>query len=401
MIASRTNWTGVAFGLTLSFFAAYQLFKLPPALPLLLETYGYDRTLAGGFMSVYAFVGLLLSLWIGRAIERHGIVRPVMAALAVMLIGNLLALAAPQFGILVLAARGLEGAGFAVLAIAGPVLANREASQRHLPLVIGLVATWIPLGQIVAVAAAPLAFAAYGWQPLWWLAMLLSLALAAWTLRLARRGGVDLHAPAAAANSGNDRTPLQRLGLVLGAAIFMIWSGQYFAAMTWLPLFLLESHGLSLELSLFAYLLPVVVLAVFNLVTGALLRAGVPLGPLFIAALISQTAVWWLLPRGEGGFGLVLLVAYGIGAGISPTCLWAVPSAVLGHGKAAASAFGVLLTGRSIGVFVGPILIAQIFKMTGAWQDAAPVFAGLTAVTVLLASALALTLVRLRHGTSR
>ena len=61
MSPDRTNWAAVAFGLSLAWFAAFQMFKLPPVLPLLLETYGYDLVLAGGFMSIYAAVGLLVS----------------------------------------------------------------------------------------------------------------------------------------------------------------------------------------------------------------------------------------------------------------------------------------------------------------------------------------------------
>jgi hypothetical protein len=49
---SETDWAGIAFGVSLASLAAYQQFKLPPVLPLLLEHYGYDRALAGSFMSI-------------------------------------------------------------------------------------------------------------------------------------------------------------------------------------------------------------------------------------------------------------------------------------------------------------------------------------------------------------
>lgn len=59
------SWKGVIFGVGIAAFAAYQQFKLPVVLPVLLERYGYDRVLAGGFMSVYALTGLVLSVWSG------------------------------------------------------------------------------------------------------------------------------------------------------------------------------------------------------------------------------------------------------------------------------------------------------------------------------------------------
>ena len=54
MTSREINWTGIGFGFGLMALAAYQQLKLPPALPILIKTYGFERVLAGGFMSVYA-----------------------------------------------------------------------------------------------------------------------------------------------------------------------------------------------------------------------------------------------------------------------------------------------------------------------------------------------------------
>ena len=48
MQEQSANLKGVVFGLGIAAFAAYQQFKLPVVLPVLLERYGYERTLAGG-----------------------------------------------------------------------------------------------------------------------------------------------------------------------------------------------------------------------------------------------------------------------------------------------------------------------------------------------------------------
>src|ERR1700733_10332438 len=120
----RTDWPAVAFGLALASLVAFQQFKLPPVLPVLLADYHWDRTLAGAMMAVYAVAGLLFSIPIGNALQRYGILRPLLAALLLLLGGDLLSLAWPQHGWLVLGSRGLEGVAFALGAIAGPALAN-------------------------------------------------------------------------------------------------------------------------------------------------------------------------------------------------------------------------------------------------------------------------------------
>src|SRR5215470_12825058 len=109
MERERTDWTGVAYGVLIGCYAGYQQFKLPPALPLLLQHYSYDRTVAGGLMSVYALAGLLLSLPLGRIIDRQGLLPYLGAAFALMLVGSVLVLAWPAAAWLVLFARFLEG----------------------------------------------------------------------------------------------------------------------------------------------------------------------------------------------------------------------------------------------------------------------------------------------------
>ena len=173
----------ISFGLAIACFGAFQQFKLPVALPVLLDLYGYDRAVAGGFMSVYAFVGIVVSLKLGRIIERLGALMPLVVGMGLFALGSILTLAWPQHGLLVLTARGLEGLGFAVVAIVGPVMANAFAPPRYLPIVIGLTAAWIPVGQLTATLAAPVFLSGVGWQGLWWLAIALSLGFALWAHR--------------------------------------------------------------------------------------------------------------------------------------------------------------------------------------------------------------------------
>src|SRR3546814_12112588 len=73
-----------------------------------------------------------------------------MVALPVMGLGTTLCLLAPQSGAVMLAGRGLEGAAFAILAVAGTALATANAAAEHRALVIGLVSAWVPIGQLPA-----------------------------------------------------------------------------------------------------------------------------------------------------------------------------------------------------------------------------------------------------------
>ncbi len=390
--------TGIAFGVGLACFAAYQQFKLPVVLPVLLDRYGYDRTLAGACMSVYALAGLFLSLYAGRLLERRGALPPVCAAMGFMLAGTLLPLGGPAHGWLMLLGRGLEGIGFAVLAVCGPVIASASAAPRQVPLVAGLAAMWIPVGQLSATALAPLALALHGWTLLWWTGAAGCAAFTLWTLRMRRL-------PALAAAPASKLAPRPALGrrergaLAIAALIFGLWSGQYFAFMTWMPQFLVEVHRLDVSGALTGYVVPVVLVVVFNLVTGAALRAGVSLGALMAAGLAAQAAAWWCLPlAGAGWWGLALLIVYGTSAGIVPACLFATPGAVTHSSGRTAAAFGFIMTGRNLGVLIGPVLLAQIVKSAGEWSHTWSVFGALTTIAFVLGVALARSLARLARG---
>ncbi len=375
-----TDWPAVAFGISLACLVAFQQFKLPPVLPVLLASYHWDRTLAGGMMAIYALLGLFFSIPIGHALQRRGIFHPLLAALAVLLLGNLLAFAAPQNAWLVLTARGLEGLGYALGGIAGPALANRSAAQRDLGFVVGLTAVWIPAGQL---AATGLALVLPNWQSLWIAGALVTCAMMLWSVAL--RHHRVLAAPSAGMPQRIKPTAQQRHELYLTAGIFLLWSTQYFAYVTWLPPYLVEVVGLSATATAASYALPPTMIIIFNLVTGALLGRGISLAAMLTCGLLSQAAIWWLIPFTHGtAEGLASLIVYGIGAGVTPACLFALPATILGR-AGAPTAFGYMMSGRNTGVFLGPILLAEVTKTLGGWSAAWPVFGSTSLVAVAAA----------------
>ena len=78
---------------------------------------------------------------------------------------------------------------------------------------------------------------------------------------------------------------------------------------------------------------------------------------------------------------------WGITAGIVPTCLFALPNAIEGTGRP--GAFATLMTGRNLGVLIGPLLLGWLFSATSDWNSAGPVFAGSTTLAALLSAVVA------------
>lgn len=386
---TATNWTGVSYGIVLGFVAAYFQFKVPPVLPVLLDDYSYDKFIAGGFMSVFAVAGMAISVRVGRAIRNHGAGRYLAGAFSLMIAGSLLGLAAPESGNLMLVSRAIEGLGAAVLALCMPAFANMNAGPRHLPLIIAFQATWIPVGQVSANVIAQPAVAAGQWQPVWWAGIIATLAVAAWTFAIVRRGGVDMggHSnPSGSAATVSDTTRPERRALLFAAVLFFLWQAQFMAYFTWLPVYLVDVRGLTADSAVLINQIPVVVLLVFALATGFVLRAGIGVIPLLLTALALQAASWLLIPIADSiVIGTISLVAWGIAAGITPTCLWALPSVLLGGHRADTHAFAVVLTGRYLGILAGPLIAVAVFRLTGDWLAVAYTFGAITTFCAVVA----------------
>jgi len=433
----RTDWRGVSFGMALSCFVAFQQFKLPPILPGLLQDFHYPRALAASFMSIYAVVGLIASLPLGRWMKRHGYGPGLKLGIVSTALGLLLALALARFGSVLLLSRALEGLTYAIFAIAGPVIATASARFRDLPLVTGLLAGWIPVGQIgaglLALAvpswvASGLAGSLAGWQLVWLVALALTALLGVLCWRYGHRENVGTgNSPAKARvavmadTNAAETTPAAlaippapgrtrphpatgsalgawlapRLADLLAAGTFLLWSAQYFAFMTWLTQYLIEQHHLQPQQAILVYLLPVVVLLACNLLTGWALGRGLPLVPALILSLVLQGLVWALTPFLGDVTGIMALLVYGICAGVIPTCLFHLPHHIASHRhhrqrgtpagesarqgiKAGPEAFATLMTGRNIGVFCGPLLLPQLLALLGDWNLAAQIIAVIT-----------------------
>lgn len=382
--APRTDWWMVLLALGVGGLAAYQQFKLPPVLPLLLERYGYDRTIAGGYMAIYAAVGLALSALIGVVIERHGVRRALIVSMLLFLLGSALTMLAPAHEAAVLAARGIEGVGFAIVAVVAPVLATSAALPRHVPMAIAIFAAWIPLGQLsAAILAVPIVDAGL-WQPLWWIGIGLTLAFGvlAWrktgnvASRVVTRGKLSI-------------SRLQWGALILNAAIFTLWSTELFAFFTWFPQYLVEQRGLSLAESQVPYALPVLAILIFSIASGYLLRAGIAFTSLIGIGLLLQAAVWFAIPwLDQPAIGLAAVGLFGLGAGVTPTGLFAGPTVLLGQANARSTAYGVIMSGRNVGVLLGPVLLPPVHDWLSSWEKTGLVFGAVAALGALGALAL-------------
>ena len=409
MAQKEINWLGIGFGLALMVLAAYQQLKLPPVLPILLEEYGFDRILAGGFMSVYPLCGLVLSLRLGGMMQRRGTAFYLNIAFGLFAAAAVIMMLWPEIGWLFLLARGLEGLAFSILAIAGPAICTGNAGPGGLAIAAAIIATWIPAGGLIANAVAAALGDGGAWRVLWAVGIAASLVMALWMRRLAASGAITLSAgePPAPTDSQNaSNAPEARRQwriMAFSGLLFSFFSIGMFAYLTWVPDYLVETQGYTADTAATLFMLPVAVLTAFNLLAAPILRAGVPVAILLAIAGGLQAAMWLLMPYISGvPAAIAAFLIFPMAAGVTPTCLYVLPGTVFGHERAGTRSFAVLMTGRNLGVLTGPLLAGALVQVTGDWTAAPLAIGGISLLLAVGALWLHRDLVRLGvYGTKR
>lgn len=164
---SSYAWVVLLVVFLLSMAAPLNQFKVPPVLPLLIET--FELSLGGGglLMSVFAITGFFLALPAGYILQRLGLKTSGLVSAACLLIGSLLGVFSITSPTL-LFSRLIEGLGMGLVSVTAPaaIAAWFPPHRRGTPMAIW--AAWVPAGSLVMFILAPPLADRGGWQAVWW-----------------------------------------------------------------------------------------------------------------------------------------------------------------------------------------------------------------------------------------
>lgn len=357
--------------------------KVPVSLPRLREEFGLSLVQAGWVSSTLTTLAVLSALGVGLLVARLGAMRMVLGGLLVSAIGSIGALLATGFAGLV-ASRISEGAGFLVVAVAGPALISAASQPADRRFCLGIWSSYMPAGAGLAMALAPLVLPSTGWRGLWIVSSLALLAAAAWAWR-------ERQAYRPTDASGHVAPPLRQTLAVLRSPLpwllalaFGLWALQHFALIIWLPTFLDEQRHMPAGTVALLTGLMLVVNVPGNLIGGALVQRGLPRGRLIaLAHAATGLCGWWMMSEAlPDGLRYALCVLLSFSGGLIPAAVMS-SSAVLARSPAQISALqGLIMQGSQLGQFVGTPLIATVVAHTGHWASARWVTAGAAALGI-------------------
>ena len=383
---TSTRWLVVGAMIASGVAASLHVGKVPPALPALREELGLGLVPAGWVASIFNLMGATLGVASGLVADRIG-ARRVLAAGLVFLIAGSIWGATADSGAALLMTRVIEGLGLLTVAVSAPRIIVAATAPRDHGLALGAWSIYLPTGMAIGMLSAPFVLPGFGWRGLWLLHAGAGAAVLLIVLAATRRISARPSAP-----RGIGAGALRRPGPWLLAAAFACYTIQFFAVVTWLPTFLVESHGSTPEEAALAGAL-VVGANVLGCLAGAwLLHRGVARWKLLAAAYLVMA------PCAAGVFSafvppeikVALAMVFSTVGGLLPAAILGAASVHAPTRDHVATVNGFIVQGSHAGVVAGPPVFAMLVASMGSWDEGwilAAVFglAGLGVTAVLRA----------------
>jgi MFS family permease len=272
----------------------------------------------------------------------------------------------------------VEGLSFVFMMVVGPAIIALwfSAEERGVPM--GVFATWVPVGSMIILNAAPALEAAFGWQAVWWFGCLYGVFgfMVFWALVR-----VPKMLASAPANPGRDvarqgssdrlmttvRTALANRNVWLLGLLFFCFTMVFPGFTNNMPTYLHTVRGYSLAQAALIVSLSSLATIVGCPVMGMISDRIGSRKKIYTAALLIVT-VLWLLPYHLTGVGIPLfLVVFGLVSGALPTMIFASLPEVVERPELAGIGMGAVVTLQNLGLLVGPVMFGRIVQVSGNW----------------------------------
>ena len=347
-----------------SIVAAFDQFKIPPLMPVLMERFRIDLTQAGLLMSSIALIGLVLALPTGILLQRLGSKAMIIFALGSMTLGAVMGALSASF-IFLLISRVLEGIGIGLIGVAAPATIAMWFPPEKQGTPMGVWATWVPVGTIAAYNLAPILTPSWGWQAVWWIGAGSALLMIVFSALFITPPPTSKRAVTASPAAFHLREALLNRNIWLLALAFACFNLSLIAIGTYYPTFLNQVRGYSLAQAAFISSLTTM-MVLFSAPAAGWLSDRIGSRRLVFSLPFLVVAVLLIFPFRVTGWQIVaIMVAQGIIVGAIPTAIFAAAAEVMRKPEWAGLGLAVVLIGQNLGQLLGPILFGQIVQSSG------------------------------------
>ncbi|MHA6688622.1 MFS transporter [Mesorhizobium sp. A556] len=345
--------------------AAMQVGKVAIATPLLQRELGFNLLEIGWILGAYATLGAVCALQFSLSVRARPPRDMVITGLGLIAIGSGLGMVAEGLPLL-LVSRLIEGSGFLIIAVVIPALISRLSDESNRNLIISIWAAYMPAGIALMMLTAPF-LDSIGWRAVWGLNALAALACMAMT-----RVFVP-HRPGTGSQTVSRwkavRQVFSNRACVLATMLYAFYTVQYFALVGFLPSMLTSELGISVALVGLISAGAVAANGVGNVLTGLLLRRGIPFWLPTCCAFVALA----ILPLGflNGPATLlqvtVMSVLWLMIGGILPASILSSSPRLAPDASLTIVVVGLYLQGSNVGQLAGPALFGWWVETLG-WE---------------------------------
>lgn len=350
-----------------SIVAPFNMAKVPPILPVLQAHFHLTIGQSGWLISVFALVGIFLSLPAGTLLNKYGTKAIGLIALGCLAIGSSIGALSGTMLVLMIS-RVVEGAGMGLISVMAPAAIAEWFPPERRGTPMGIWATWFPFGSVVISNLAPALEAWNGWRMVWWVtagfALVVLIIFGAFMKNVPKKN---------VGQAGNDpgaiREAISNKTIWTMAFVFSCYTFALISVTSFLPTFLAVQHGYSLQKAAF-----ISSLSSFVIMGSAPLAGWVSdrIGSrrwVFSIPFLTIVLVLILIFRIEGWYLVGLLVFLGIFAPAVPTTIISAASELVRKPEVIGFNLAIVMIGQNFGMFFGPVVFGKLIELQG-WVTA-------------------------------
>ena len=369
-MSSRACWTVFLAFFALGVVSSVSLNKAAPVLTVIGADFGMDLGALGWINSCFSVMGLAVAFPAALLIRKLGFKGCVAVSGAAIVVGGLLGLFAATTPVF-LASRVIEGLALGLNAVVCPAAVVRLFEPRRRGLPMGVWATWIGFGGIIAYVLAPAMSSAFGWRSLWALSAVLGAAALAFALAVLRFPQQQEDEEAVAAASSEVRADMR--SIVFVSAAFLVWNFVLVGAISsFYPTYLQDAASFDPATAALVSAAPNVLSMFAAPIAGPLVAKRILYKPVtvvfYVIALVVFGLVSFMAQPSLLSIG-VSVVVVGITAGVVPTMIFSLIPIYARTPQKADFGMALLAVFQNGGMMLGPAIFGATVAATS-WADA-------------------------------
>ncbi|NTW28965.1 MAG: MFS transporter [Coriobacteriia bacterium] len=338
--------------------------------PVLMQEFGIGVSQVGYLIAGFYLLGFVLAFPAAAIANRWGVKVTILAAVGVGVVGSLLGALSTGLGLL-LVSRVLEGAGFAMMGVAGPSAISPWFPKERRGTALGIWGAWAATAMVICPTLWAWIYSVAAWRTVWWATFAFDLLVFILVMLFVKQP--DFYYEGEEEAHLEQKTKISDVfkvrSVVLLGLIFLFGELAFMSMNGFLVTYLNTQVGLPLSLASLMMSVCALVGVIGSVLAGMIsdklktrkwvLMFAIVTGIVFSAAIFSThnvTALWiWIIIGGVAGAGV-------------PAVLWAaVPGLV--RPSQVANAVAVNAFSQNVGMFIGATAIGTVIASLG-WSAA-------------------------------